>query len=195
MDLSFNKKDAFNHVKGRKFLYLLVAFVVIIVWALIGMNSVKPSERETLIVWITESSSDKTEVTLLTDEFDNQYKKWGFKKYYVSGGGVSSKDDKIIFTLNHRDVDFYIMPKAEANEYSGYFADLSYLFGDDDFDRWFVKEVEETDENGETVTKVQILGIELSEDYVFAVSESVTMPDGVIDKVIRLVQEFDFTTT
>lgn len=193
MNLSFNAKDAFNHVKGRKFLYVLVTFVIIVFWALIGMNSVKPGEYKTLIVWITESSSDKTEITQITDDIHYKYKKWGFKEYYVSGGGVSSKDDKIIFTLNHRDVDFYIMPKARIDEYSGYFADLTDLVDTDDFDRWYKKETEE-EVNGETVTKEKILGIVLSEDYVFAVSEVATVPDGVINDIIEFVKAFSFTT-
>ncbi len=190
MNLSFKPKDALNHVKGRKFLYVVVTFIIVIVWALIGSNSVRPSANETLTVWITESSTDKLNVTELTDGFGDEYKKWGFKEYYVNGGGLTDREDKMIFSLYHVDIDFYIMPKAYVDEYHSYFIDLLSLgFSEEDFNKELHKlQIKEDD----VVTEELTLGIKLSEDYVFAVSESATLDRETLDKIIDYVNSFTF---
>lgn len=189
MNLSFKAKDALNHVKGRKFLYVIVTFIIVVVWALIGSNAVRPSEKETLIVWITESSTDKLNVTELTDGFGDEYKKWGFKEWYVMGGDLSDREDKMIFSLYHIDVDFYIMPKAYIEEYHSYFLDLIELgFSQEDF----TKELYKVQLEGDDAAEEKTLGIKLSEDYVFAVSESATLEREALDLIIDYVNSFTF---
>lgn len=189
MNLSFKAKDALNHVKGRKFLYVIVTFIIVVVWALIGSNAVRPSEKETLIVWITESSTDKLNVTELTDGFGDEYKKWGFKEWYVMGGDLSDKEDKMIFSLYHIDVDFYIMPKAYIEEYHSYFLDLIELgFSQEDF----TKELYKVQLEGDDAVEEKTLGIKLGEDYVFAVSESATLEREALDLIIDYVNSFTF---
>lgn len=190
MNLSFKPKDALNHVRGRKFLYVVVTFVIVIVWVLIGTNAVRVPEKEILKVWITESSKDKLNVTELTDGFGDEYKKWSFKEYYVYGGGLTDREDKIIFSLYHVDIDFYIMPKAYVDEYHSYFIDLLSLgFSEEDFTKELHKlQIKEDD----VVTEEKTLGIKLSEDYVFAVSESATLERETLDKIIDYVNSFTF---
>lgn len=195
MDLSFKTKDALNHFKGRKFLCFAMVFVIVIVWALIGMNSVKASDTETLTVWLTTSSdsTDNIDIEEITEQFEKKHKEWGFKEYTSLGGAVSSNDDKITFNLWHTSVDFYIMPKKLIEEFHTKFIDLSLLgFEKSDFSKnLFI--YENKAEDGETVVKEEVLGIYLGKDYVFAVSESATIPEGSLQSIIDFVNAFTFT--
>lgn len=185
MNKSVKIKQAINYVKERKFLYFIVILVIIIVWSLIGINSDKASDNEHLVIWVTESYTDETEVEKLYGRLKSDYKKYGFKDVDIFVSDVRNKDDKLTFNLWSSVIDFYIVRKDMIEDYTSKYLDFETLGLTDYLGEEYInaKGYKSND---------LIYGITLSEDYVFAISSSATIPQNSLNKIIDFVKDFSF---
>ena len=186
MKKSVKIKQALNYVKERKFLYFVVILVIVIVWSLIGINSDKASDNEHLVIWVTKSYSDETDVEELYGSFKSDYKKYGFKDVDVFVSDVNNKDDRLAFNLWSSVIDFDIVRKDMIDDYTSKYLDFESLGL--------------TDYLGEEYLTAKgykyndlVYGITLSEDYVFAVSSGATIPKNSLNQIIDFVKDFSFS--
>lgn len=185
MNKSVKIKQTLNYVKERKFLYFIVILVIVIVWSLIGINSDKASDNEHLVIWVTESYSDETDVEKLYGSLRTDYKKYGFKEVNVFVNDVNSKDDRLTFNLWSSVVDFYIVRKDMIGDFNSKYLDFATLGLTDYLGEEYLNE------KGYKYNDL-IYGIILSEDYVFAVSSGATIPQNSLKPIIDFVKDFSF---